>query len=133
MKEETAENIRVVELWHEAMNVKHKKGLTELVKGNVKMTGPKGDVQGVSIMLEWIDRANITLTPQRYFQSGDTIIVEERAVWYEVETEKEIDTAIVASVFVLENGLIASIQRYDSLNKAFEVTRLNESNLVERK
>lgn len=130
---QTKDNIQVVELWHEALNIKHKRGLAEIVKENVKMTGPKGDVEGVNIMLEWVDRANIMLTPKRYFQSKDTVIVEEIAVWYEAETEKEINTAIVASVFILESGLIASVQRYDSLSKAFEGTGLTESNLVERK
>lgn len=131
--EQTKDNIQVVELWHEALNIKHKKGLAELVKENVKMTGPKGDVEGVNIMLEWVDRANIMLTPKRYFQLKDTVIVEELAVWYEAETEREINNAVVASVFILENGLIASVQRYDSLEKAFEVTALTESNLVEIK
>ncbi len=97
------------------------------------MTGPKGDVEGIRMLLEWIYRANITLTPQRYFQSSDTIIVEELAVWHESETEKEIGSAIVASIFILENELIASIQRYDSLSKALEATGLNEKYQVELK
>jgi len=60
----------------------------------------------------------------------NTVIVEEAAVWREAETGKESDTAIVASVFVLENGLITSVQRYDSLHNAFEGTGLNEKNLI---
>ena len=133
MRNETKDNIQIVELWHEALNIKHKKGLSDLVKENVKMVGPKGNVEGVNIMLEWIDRANIMLTPKRYFQLNDIVIVEELAVWYEAETEKEMDTALLASVFVLENGLITSIQRYNSINEAFDVTGLNELTLVERK
>lgn len=132
MKGETAE-IRIVKLWHEALNYKHKIGLSELVTENVRIKGPKGETKGVNIMLEWVDRANITLTPERYFQSGSTIVVEELAVWHEAETEKETGSAMVASVFILEKGLISSIERLDSLTKAFEVTGLTESNLVELK
>jgi hypothetical protein len=133
MEKEIIQNIWVVLLWHEALNMKHKRGLAELVTKNVKMSGPKGDVEGVNIMLEWMDRANITLEPKRYFQSGEIIIVEELAVWQEGGTEKEINSAKAASVFVLDDGRIASIQRFDNLNKAFEATGLNERNQVELK
>lgn len=133
MEKETTENIRVVALWHEALNIKHKTGLAELATKNVKMAGPKGDVEGITRLLEWIDRANITLTPKRYFQSDDTITVEEHAVWHEAETEKEINSAVVASVFVLHNGLIAGIQRFENLKEAFEATGLNERHQAEFK
>lgn len=131
MKKETTESIRIVRLWHEALNIKHKKGLAELVTKNVSMSGPKGDLKGMDVMLEWVDRANITLEPQRYFQSGNTVVVEERAVWHEAETEKEIGSAAVASVFILDNGFVTGIKRFDSLSKAFEVAGLTERHQVD--
>ncbi|WP_291914797.1 nuclear transport factor 2 family protein [Chitinophaga sp. CB10] len=127
MKEKILETI---ENWHNALNAKDKNHLAGLVKEDVKMVGPKGDVKGKNIMLDWVDRANITLTPKRYFLLDNTVIVEETAVWHEAETGKESNTAIVAPVFVLENGLITSIHRHDSLHKAFESTGLNEKNLI---
>lgn len=127
MKEKS---LKTVENWHRALNTKDKEDLAGLVKEDVKMVGPKGDVKGVNIMLEWVDRADITLTPQRYFLSDDTIIVEEIAVWHESNTGKIIDTAKVASVFVLKNEVITSIQRFDNLTTAFELTGLTERNLV---
>lgn len=97
------------------------------------MGGPKGGVEGVNVMLEWIDRAQISLKPVRYFAEDKIIIAEEQAEWHFPETG--MTTQTVASVFEIENNFIVSVHRYEDLNKAFEMIGLkmiglNEKHLV---
>ncbi len=126
MKEATLNKLKIVEEWHKALNNKDKKRMCELVKENVKIGGPKGETEGVNIMLEWMDRALISLTPKRYFLSDKRILVEEQAEWHRPGTDEVLSSQIVASVFVVENNFITSIYRYEDLEKAFEKTGLSE-------
>lgn len=129
MKTRTIE-LRTVQLWHEALNERDKMRMASLVTANIKVGGPRGDLEGVSIMLDWVDRAQVSLTPKRYFSSGNTIAVEQLAEWHDAVTGDLVDAQTVASVFVVENAQIKSIHRHDDLRSAFEITELSEGDEV---
>ncbi|MCU7693262.1 hypothetical protein ACFSPU_09150 [Haoranjiania flava] len=97
------------------------------------MSGPKGDVEGVNVMLDWVSRANITLEPISYFQFRDTVVVEECATWHDIETGAEISSASVATVFILANGFITAIQRHNNLREALQAASLTEKHRVDYK
>jgi ketosteroid isomerase-like protein len=125
-----ATHLQIVEEWHKTLQAKDKSGMAALVKEDVVIGGPRGETEGVDVMLEWIDRANIVLTPKKYFASGNTVIVEELGEWHSAETGEVVGTQTVASVFVVENNLITSIHRYDTIATAFELTGLSEQDSV---
>lgn len=126
-------DLETVSNWHEALNTKNKQILASLVTKNVGMSGPKGHVEGVDIMLDWVDRANIALEPISYFQFRGTVVVEGCATWYDIETGAKIGAALVATVFILANGFITTIKRYDNLSEALQAARLTEKHRVDYK
>lgn len=121
-----SKKMKIVKEWHDAINNKNKDGISDLIKENVKIGGPKGEVEGRNEMLEWIDRAQISLIPKRYFVKNNIVIAEEFGEWHSPETGEVIGSQVVASVFIIENNLITSVYRYEDIIRAFEATGLSE-------
>lgn len=127
----TSQEIITVQAWHNALNSSNKEKLSALVREDVKIGGPRGSVKGVGMMLEWVDRAKVTFTPQRYFRQNEVIVVEALGEWHAPEMEEITSSQTVATVFVVEDHLISSISRYDSLKEAFEASGVSEMSEVE--
>ncbi|RDC62187.1 nuclear transport factor 2 family protein [Adhaeribacter pallidiroseus] len=129
MNEETMQARQIIEKWHQALNQKDKAQLAALVQADVKIGGPKGETEGIPVLLEWVDRANISLFPQKYFRAGNTFLVEEAAAWHHPETGDLVGSQVVVSVFTLANNLIARINRYDNLSQALTASGLQPQDL----
>jgi hypothetical protein len=106
-------NINLVKKWHDNLNSGNHDQLIPLVTSNVKIGGPRGTGEGISLFLDWIERANIRLEALRFFDKDDKIIVEEAAKWLSKEDDNIIGESLVYSVFTFENNQISSIIRYD--------------------
>jgi hypothetical protein len=106
-------NINLVKKWHDNLNSGNHDQLIPLVTSNVKIGGPRGTGEGISLFLDWIERANIRLEALRFFEKDDKIIVEEAAKWLSKEDDNIIGESLVYSVFTFENNQISSIIRYD--------------------
>jgi limonene-1,2-epoxide hydrolase len=130
MSKQTAQPLTIVEEWHTALNNNDVERLTSLVHKDVKIGGPRGSATGIDVLLEWVDRAKVHLIPKRYFHQNEVVVVEELGQWHSAEKGEMISSQEVASIFIVQQGRIASIMRLDSLKVAFEASDLNESQEV---
>jgi ketosteroid isomerase-like protein len=119
--------LRVVEAWHEALNGGEIDRLVELSHPEVEVGGPRGTGRGAQLLREWVDRANVSLEPQRIFHHADTVIVEQWAQWRSADTGRVISSQTVGSVFVVRDGQVTRVVRYPDLADALGATDLDES------
>lgn len=125
--------IKTVEQWHEALNAGDTARLIGLSHQDVEMAGPRGIVSGAEVLRDWVARANIRLNPQRYFQERETVVVEEDAEWRSPETGGVIGEDTVGSIFVVRDGLVARVARYEDLADALAAAGLSDSYETEYK
>lgn len=113
------DNIATVLAWHEAINAGDIDLALAVSAPGIVVGGPKGDAHGHAILAEWIRHAGIRLDPIAIHPVGESIIVEELAIWEgNPETSAEAAPIEVASVFTMLDGLVASVHRFDSLDEA---------------
>ena len=113
----------IVRAWHRAVNRGDADALVALSDADIEIGGPRGSARGSAVLRDWLDRAGIQLEPQRWFASSTELVVEQVATWQSPEggvTTPE----IIASSFIVENGLVRRTVRYDSLSEALAATGL---------
>jgi ketosteroid isomerase-like protein len=120
MTQRSAEEVRVVQEWHEALNAGDTERLVALSLPDVELSGPRGAVRGAEVLRGWVDRANISLDPLRFFHRGEKVVVEETAEWRSPETGEVVGNGTVGSVFVVRDGRVASVSRHDDLTAALD-------------
>jgi len=125
VSEPTAE-VFVVEAWHEALNDGDKDRLVALSHPDVEVGGPRGTGNGTRLLREWVDRANVRLKPRRIFHQADAVVVEQEAEWRSATTGQVTGSQPVASFFVVRDGLVASVLRYEDLADAMSTANLGE-------
>jgi ketosteroid isomerase-like protein len=118
------QEVQTVASWHRALNSGDVERLIRLSLPAIEVGGPRGTSQGVQILREWFGRANVRLEPRRVFHEADTVVVEQEAEWRSAELG---DRQIVASVFVVREGLVTSVVRYLDLAEALDAANLDES------
>ena len=126
----TAPEVRIVKDWHEALNGGDPDRLVELSHPDVEVGGPRGSGHGTRLLREWVDRANISLEPRRFFHRAETVVVEEEAEWRSAETGEVTGSQTVGSVFVVRDGRVARVMRYEDLAGALQVANIDGSHEV---
>lgn len=116
--------------WHEALNAGDADLLAALSHPDVELGGPRGPARGRQVLKDWVGRANAELVPLRSFHRGQTVVVEEAATWRDAGTGEKTGEANVATVFIVDGGLVASLVRHDSLEEALRSAGLEESDSV---
>jgi ketosteroid isomerase-like protein len=125
----TAPEVRIVKDWHEALNGDPDR-LVELSHPDVEVGGPRGSGHGTQLLREWVDRANISLEPRRFFHRAETVVVEEEAEWRSAETGEATGSQTAGSVFVVRDGRVARVMRYDDLAGALRAANIDGSHEV---
>ena len=105
--------VKVVLAWHDAVNAGDLERLLELSSEDVEVGGPRGTGHGRELLREWFGRAGITLAPQRVFERGDRVIVEQRATWTAGG-----EGQLVASAFDVADGVVCRVVRFENLAAA---------------
>ena len=116
--------IQTVIAWHDALNEGDVERLVALSHPDVAVGGPRGSAHGAQILREWVARANIRLEPGRTFGEASTVVVEQGAEW---QSTVPGGVQTVASVFVVSDGLVASVVRYPDLASALQAANLAAS------
>ena len=119
--------VRAVAAWHEALNAGDADRLVELSHPEIEVGGPRGSGRGTGLLREWVEHAGIRLDPLRVFHRTQTVVVEQEARWRSPETGELSGTQVVASVFVVREGKVASVSRHPDLSEALRVAGLDES------
>jgi hypothetical protein len=117
--------LETVRAWHEALNGGDAERLMALSHADIEVGGPRGVGRGSDLLLSWFERANVTVQPRRYFHDGGTVVVEELAEWRSAETGEPTGSAVVASIFEVEDGVVTSIVRRDDLADALRAAGLD--------
>ncbi len=123
--------VEAVLAWHDALNAGDAERLASLSHPEVEVGGPRGAARGRRVLKDWVGRANICLEPLRSFHSGRTVVVEEAATWRDPETGETTGEATVATIFVLDEGLLSGIVRHDNLEDALRSVGLGDADRVQ--
>lgn len=122
--------VTVVQTFHDHLNDRKVGPLLALAADNVRVGGPRGSGEGKHLLEEWVGRASITMSPKRWFRSGDTVVVEQVATWHDPDTGAETGSQTVATVFEITNGRIVSIARYGFLGEAVNSADMDETHEI---
>jgi ribosomal protein S18 acetylase RimI-like enzyme len=123
----TVPEIQTVTAWHEALNSGDVERLIGLSHPDVEVGGPRGAGRGTELLRDWVDRANVHLKPARIFHEAHKVVVEQEAEWHSAETGEPNDAQTVASVFLVHDGLVASVMRYPDVAEALRAANLDGS------
>lgn len=98
--------------------------LLALAHDDIVVGGPRGTGAGVELLREWVARANVAMTPKRWFATDDVVVVEQEAVWTNQHGD-ETGRRIVTTTFRIRDGKIAAIYRHDDLAAALTIAGLD--------
>jgi hypothetical protein len=122
-------DLEVVRNWQAAVNARDARALLEHSDPNVEIVGPRGSAFGHEVLSQWLERAGLSLMPQRYFRRHRTVVVAQHAVWQTADSSE----AEVASEFGVLDGRVAYYARFDSLGEALAHAGLTELDEIEPK
>jgi SnoaL-like domain len=112
--------------WHSALNAADIDGLVSLSTDDIEVGGPRGTGHGIELLREWVDRAHIRLEPVRWQADRATVVVEQTAQWQAGDGSLT-SPQIVASVFRMDRGKVASVIRYAEFEAALTSAGLARS------
>lgn len=119
--------VATVLAWHGALNDGDVVRLVELSSADIEVGGPRGPSRGVQMLREWVERANIRLEPGQVYRRGQTVVVEQNAVWRTPDTGEVIGNEVVASVFAVQSGRVTSVHRHPDLATALDQADLGRT------
>lgn len=101
-----------------------------LAHDDVEVGGPRGTGTGPDLLREWVGRANVVMTPKRWFAKGDVVVVEQDAVWFDKQGD-EMGRQDVTTTFRLRDGKIAGIYRHDNLAASLTIAGLDAGDEID--
>ena len=122
----------VVAAWLGAVERADVPAAMALCAPDVEVVGPRGGVRGREVLGPWLARAGFTARPLRWFcGAGGAVVVEQDATWAGPATGAERSRAVVASEFLVADGVITRFRRHDDgLPAALAAAGLRESDEV---
>ena len=148
----TTKPIETVLAWHAALNEADVERLLSLSTADIEVGGPRGSGHGADLLRDWVNRAAVRLEPRRIFcragaevvvveqeartaahleprripcrAEAKVVVVEQSARWPSANGHLA-DPQIVASVFRVADGLVASVIRHPDLPSALAAADLN--------
>lgn len=124
------EAIAIVQMFHRYLNDRAIDCVLALAAEDIRVGGPRGVGVGRKLLEEWVGHATSSLTPGRWFHRGDTVVVEQRAIWRDRNTGTETGAQTVAMAFTVREGYIVGIARYGFLGEAVNDADMDESHEI---
>ena len=124
--------LAVVEAWLDAVDRADPVAATALCAPDLEVVGPRGSIRGREVLGPWMARAGFSARPLRWFcGAGGAVVVEQDATWVDPATGTGRGRAVVATRFLVTDGLVARLQRHDDgLPTALTAAGLRESDEV---
>ena len=123
-------SFEVAQAWQQAANQQDSERLVALSDPNIEVVGPRGSGFGHQLLRDWLGRAGLTLTTQRAFGRGSTLVLAQHAIWHSSEGADTTSERDVASRFDVEGGRVVRFARYDSLAEALAAAGLSEADAI---
>lgn len=123
--------IDIVTAFHAHLADRDADAVVALADDTVEVGGPRGTGSGVELLREWVARANVTMTPTRWFAKDDVVIVEQDAVWLERDSDVEMGRQVVTTTFRIAGDKIAGIYRHDDLAASLTIAGLDADDEVD--
>lgn len=120
-------SVTTAQAWQEAVNAHDKARLLELSHPDIEIVGPRGVAQGHEVLLAWLERASLTLETRRVFAGSEHVVFAQHGVWRSPETGEPQGEAEVASSFLIQDGQVTELARYDTLSEALARAGLSEA------
>lgn len=117
--------LTVVAAWQAAVNDQAVERLLALSDSNIAIVGPRGVAHGHNVLRDWVARAGLQFTPQRYFVREQQVVVAQHAVWHSPETGAVIGDADVASHLTVDDACVIAYARYDTLTEVLAAGELD--------
>ena len=117
--------LTTVQAWQDAASKPDIECLIELSDLNIEIVGPRGSGFGHQLLRDWIARAGLQMTTLRAFVRDSLVVVEQQAVWHNVETGEKVSESVIASQFRVENNRVKQFARYENLDTAFKQSGLS--------
>ncbi len=123
--------IDIVKAFHAHLANGDTDAVVALADDAVEVGGPRGTGSGVDLLREWVGRANVTMTPKRWFAKDELVIVEQDAIWLDRNNGEEIGRQEVITTFRIENNKLAGIYRHDDLAASLTLAGLDAGDEVD--
>jgi hypothetical protein len=130
----------VVEAWQDALDRRDVNRLLELSDPDIEISGPQGSGYplgvGHDVLRDWLGSAELSLQTSRAFVRGETVVLAQHTVLRAQSTsevaaeevsEEPNEPAPIASRFLVSEGRVIRIQRYETLEAALADTGLDAS------
>lgn len=122
--------LTTVHKWQLAANTQDLEPLLALSHPEIVIIGPRGQGTGHPLLREWLARANLVLETRRTFAKGDTVVLEQHGVWHDSPNGNVVGEADTASVYRVEEGMVVSYGRYETLEIALQTGGLTAADEV---
>jgi hypothetical protein len=116
--------------FHDHFNAGRVDEVLNMATEDVAVGGGRGSGNGRQLLNEWIGRKTTTLTPQRWFEKDNLVVVEELVEWRSRDGDRITDRTVWGMAFVVEDGKITRIGRYADVGEAVTTTGMFESDEV---
>ena len=116
--------------WQEAVNAQDETLLLRLSHPDIELVGPRGTAKGHKILVTWLERAGLTLETRRTFAKGNAVVSAQVGVWRPLDAGELPEGAEVASSFLVQDGQVTEVARYDTLAEALAHAGLSEADEV---
>src|SRR5699024_8453073 len=117
----------IVQRFHDHFNAGERDALLALAVDDIAIGGARGKGSGKRFLAEWIGRATTTMTPQRWFQHDQTVVVETLVEWRSRANGDVTDTARWGIAFTVDDGRIIAMARYPGIGEAVYKAGLDAS------
>lgn len=126
----SASALSIVEHWLAAVNAGESASALALSAPDVRLIGPRGTATGRDVLRTWLAQAGATFATRAIYARGATVVVAQRATWRDTPTDALVGEADVATRFVVADGLVAELERYDALADALRAAGLDAGDRV---
>lgn len=124
----SADPVRIVHEWLAAVNVGDVEGVLARTAPDVTLVGPRGVARGHQVLRAWLGHAGATFDTRETYAGGNVVVVAQHGVWHDAETGAVRGEADVATRFVVTDGRVTEMQRYDDgLGAALRAAGLTEA------
>jgi len=119
--------IALVQAWQDAVNDQNIERLFELSSPDIVIIGPRGRGSGHQLLREWIARAGLTLSTERMFQRGDTVVLAQHGMWQSSATGGVPSEADLAARFRVRDQRVIEFERYEDLAGALKTAHMGDT------